>query len=139
MDALARVDAARISFGVVRKGTVIATALMGGMIGLAGTASADPLEGSYIATVTGSFGQYLGGPAPTWVLTPCGPDCVNVSAQGAVLHPNGAGGWQGTFEVRDEANGEVVVCTRAISPDLAAADVCPKPLQLMVNYQLTKA
>ena len=104
---------------------------------LSGQAHADPLAGSYTATVSGSFGTYLGETAAVWVFTPCGPECVQLDAQGAVLHARD-GGWQGTFELHDPASGEVVVCTRAVSPSLTAADVCPPPVQMMVNYRLTK-
>lgn len=106
-------------------------------IGSAGVASAEPLSGSYTATVTGAFGNYLSDRSPTWVLTPCGPGCVNVDAQGAQLHEQD-GRWTGTFEVRAADNREVVVCTRTITAELTASDMCPQPLGLMVNYQLTK-
>ncbi|ORW13883.1 hypothetical protein AWC16_03720 [Mycolicibacter longobardus] len=114
-------------------GAVLATAA----IGSAGVAVADPLSGSYTATVTGSIGNYLNDPAPTWVFTPCGPGCVNVDAQRAQLH-EADGKWTGTFELHATDNGEVVVCTRTVTPALFASDICPKPLSVMVNYQLTK-
>ncbi|ORA52083.1 hypothetical protein BST22_12875 [Mycolicibacterium chubuense] len=107
-------------------------------LSLAGVASADTLEGSYTATVTGSLGTYLGAAAPVWNVSSCGPDCVKIDAQGAVLHPRGDGGWSGTYTVYAQDNGEAVVCTRSVTPALTASDLCPKPLGLAVNYQLTK-
>ena len=118
-------------------GLAIGVALIAVAIGSAGVASADPLTGSYTATVTGSIGTYLNSPAPTWVFTPCGPGCVNVDAQGAQLHEQN-GQWTGTYEVHAVDNGEVVVCTRTVTAALTAVDMCPRPLGLMVNYQLTK-
>lgn len=116
----------------------LSAALSAAALGGAASAAADPLSGSYTATVTDSFGTYLGPPVTTWVFTPCGPDCVTVDAQGAQLRQvNGA--WRGTYELRASDNGEIVTCTRGIGPDLtSAADVCPQPLGLMVNFQLTK-
>ncbi len=113
--------------------------LVAAALGSAGVASADPLTGSYTATVTGTIGDYLGAPVITWVFTPCGPDCVVVDAQNARLHPTPGGGWAGTYNVHAVDNGEVVVCSRAIPAGLAtASDICPQPLGMIVNYQLTK-
>ncbi|MGE2731707.1 hypothetical protein ACQI4F_19715 [Mycolicibacterium vaccae] len=121
-----------------RRAAAVGGVVVLGAIALAVPASAEPLEGSYTATVTNSLGNYFGERSSTWVFTPCGPDCVEVSAQGAVLHARD-GGWSGTFELRAQDNGEVVVCTRGITEaTLTASDVCPQPVGLMVNYQLVK-
>jgi hypothetical protein len=114
----------------------VAAVLTGASVGLAGPAYADPLSGSYTATVVSSMG-YLGDKTATWVFTPCGPDCVRVSAQNSELHGQD-GEWTGTFEVHDQSSGEVVVCTRKITASLSAADLCPKPASVIVSYQLTK-
>jgi hypothetical protein len=74
----------------------LAAVLTGASVGLAGPAYADPLSGSYTATVVSSMG-YRGDTTATWVFTPCGPDCVRVNAQNAELHPQD-GGWGGTFK-----------------------------------------
>lgn len=118
---------------------VLAAALGVAALSSAGAASADPLTGAYTATVTGTIGNYLNAPVATWVFTSCGPDCVNVDAQGAQLHlVNGA--WTGTYQVHAVDDGEIVVCTRSVAATLAtASDVCPQPLGLIVNYQLVKA
>lgn len=71
-------------------------------------------------------------------MAPCGPDCVNVDAQGAQLHMGENGTWSGTFELHAPDNGETVVCTRIIQPSLAASDFCPQPAGIIKNYQLTK-
>ncbi|MGE2733245.1 hypothetical protein [Mycolicibacterium vaccae] len=121
-----------------RRAVAVGGVVVLGAIALAVPASAAPLEGSYTATVTGSFGNYLGEQTSTWVFTPCGPGCVEVSAQKVVLHAR-EGGWSGTFDLRAQDNGEVVVCTRGITEaTLTASDVCPQPLGMMVNYQLVK-
>jgi hypothetical protein len=114
----------------------LAAVLTGASVGLASPAYAEPLSGSYTATVTTSMG-YLGDKTATWVLTPCGPDCVRVSDQSVELHAQG-GDWIGTFELHDQSSGEVVVCTRKIMASLVAADLCPKPASVIVSYQLTK-
>lgn len=119
------------------RGLAAGAVLGAAALGSAGVAAADSLSGSYTANVTGSIGNYLNSPAPTWVISPCGPGCVNVDAQGSQLHEQN-GRWTGTYEVHAVDNGEVVVCTRTITAELTATDICPKPLGMIVNYQLTK-
>jgi hypothetical protein len=119
---------------VLRRTAVVAG--FGAAVASAVPAHAATLEGSYTATVTSST-NYRGAQTTTWVLTPCGSDCVRVSAQNSELHGQD-GNWAGTFELHDQT-GEVVVCTRTITPSLVANDMCPQPAGVMVSYQLTKS
>ncbi|MGV0626114.1 hypothetical protein [Mycolicibacter minnesotensis] len=116
---------------------VVSLILAAAGVGSAGAAAAESLDGAYTARVTSSAGNYLNDPAPIWVVTPCGPGCVDVDAQSARLHDDG-GRWAGTYELHAIDNGELVVCTRTITATLSATDVCPKPLGMLVTYQLTK-
>jgi hypothetical protein len=56
----------------------VGAVLVGAAIGLAGTASADPLSGNYTGTVTDGGGHYREGKTATWTFTPCGPDCTRL-------------------------------------------------------------
>ncbi len=76
------------------------TATMGGVaVGLAGPASADPLSGSYTATVIDGGGFVKNGVIKTWTFTPCGPDCTRYQSEGGTvaldLHLQGDT-WTGT-------------------------------------------
>ncbi|WIM88853.1 hypothetical protein PT015_05075 [Candidatus Mycobacterium wuenschmannii] len=55
--------------------------MVGASIGLAGSASADPLIGSYSAKVTGGNIAPLGAVRP-WVFTSCGADCTSREVPG---------------------------------------------------------
>ena len=59
----------------IRRIATLAALIAGASIGLAATASAEPLDGPYGATVTG--GNVLPvGENVLWLFTPCGPDCA---------------------------------------------------------------
>lgn len=53
----------------------LAAVLAGALVGLAATASAEPLDGPYVATVTGGNVLTIGKTMP-WMFQPCGQDCA---------------------------------------------------------------
>jgi hypothetical protein len=54
--------------------------LVGVAVGLAATASAEPLNGAYTATLTGPNGGT--GETQVWAFTPCGQDCAHLKVDG---------------------------------------------------------
>jgi len=76
----------------------VGVVLAGAALGLAGSASADPLSGSYTTTVTEGAGMLVPGSTSTAVLTPCGADCTHITKgeMQSDLHSQGAT-WNGTF------------------------------------------
>jgi hypothetical protein len=77
--------------------------LVGFSVGLAGTAAAETLDGTY----TGNDGT----PSPLtdspWVLTSCGPDCVRAGAREFHLQGN-------TWTASSDVDGHGIVCTTTI-------------------------
>ena len=71
-------------------------AVLGGVaacaaVGLAGSASAEPTEGPYIATMIGGNNDKEVGGTVNWSIVGCGPDCVHLatSGPGIDLHREG--------------------------------------------------
>lgn len=60
-------------------GLAAATIVAGASIGVAGPASAEPLDGPYTHTITDNGGAplHVGAQTP-WVLSPCGPTCLHI-------------------------------------------------------------
>jgi hypothetical protein len=54
--------------------------IAGASIGLAGPASADPLDGAYTMVVTDGHGSLNNGASDDVVASPCGPDCSHLNA-----------------------------------------------------------
>jgi hypothetical protein len=59
------------------RASAVAVVIAGSAVGLAGPASADPLGGTYTAEIRGDVSPMT--ETQTWVFTPCGPDCTNLS------------------------------------------------------------
>jgi hypothetical protein len=122
--------------GIQRISAVVATcgAVLGVAIGLAGMASADPLNGKYLATVTDGGTHMRVGSTQTVMFSPCGPDCTHiVKAPGITdLHLQG-NTWTGTY-AEDKSFGP---CSYAL--DAATLDLFEQcnSFDLNVHYALT--
>lgn len=76
----------------------VVAVLAGTALGLAGSASAEPLEGPYTATVTGGDVLAVGKKMP-WAFTPCGPGCAQrilIGGEPSEFHLQG-NTWTSTF------------------------------------------
>jgi hypothetical protein len=96
-------------------GLLAGVILAGGAVGLANPAAAEPLSGTY----TADFGS---GTVQTWVLNPCGPDCLRLDVGGPVreLHLQG-----NTWTVSDDIDGDGISCLWSIdNTSLAAVTGC---------------
>ncbi|CAJ1494607.1 hypothetical protein MU0083_000865 [[Mycobacterium] kokjensenii] len=61
------------------KGLALAAILVGGAIGLVSPGQPVSLAGSFTMTITDGAGIVRAGAAHTWLLAPCGSDCLNVN------------------------------------------------------------
>jgi hypothetical protein len=105
-------------------------AMAAAAVGLAGPASADPLSGSYTATVIEGG---MAGFHKTLVATPCGANCTHLEGTAPVdLHLQGDS-WTGTRPTRDPD----VTCTVTVnSTSLVETDECGS--SGVTRWQLTK-
>lgn len=72
--------------------TVLSLAFAAGALGLAAPVSADPLDGTYNATVIDGGGWLKQGVVKMWYFNPCGPDCTHVHNEGTLsmdMHQQG--------------------------------------------------
>lgn len=107
-------------------------------VGLAGPASADPLSGTYTATVTQATDTSGFGPPPiaagdqlTWLLSPCGPDCTRVEVADRPKHALDLQAQGESWSGGPNAIG----CSKTIDPGAATAtEVCKS---WIINYALT--
>ena len=103
----------------------------GAAVGLASPASAEPLSGSYNATMIepGASGGEVG-LAAHFLFTPCGPDCTGAQSEFGTseLHPQGDA-WTGSSPGSP--------CTWTIDSSLVISNQCPGDPR--VAFQLTKA
>lgn len=90
-----------VSMMTITQGLAVAAVLAGAAVGLAGPASADPVDGSYTATMIDGGGIKKDGSMATFTLTSsCGPDCINLNTGSGSpfdLHRQG-NAWTGTVE-----------------------------------------
>ena len=103
---------------IIRAIAVAAAMAGGASVLLAGPASAEPLNGEYIGTVTDGGGGYREGKTAAWTFAPCGPDCSRLGPTAPApldLHLQGDS-WSGSH-----SNG----CTTAIdSNSLVMTRIC---------------
>jgi hypothetical protein len=92
---------------MIMRTAAMTAVLVGLSVGVAGTASAETLDGTYTAEVFGNDGT----PSPLtdspWVLTSCGPDCVRAGARELHLQGN-------TWTASSDVDGDGIVCTTTI-------------------------
>lgn len=74
--------------------------LAGVAVGLAGPASAEPLEGDYNVTVTDGGQMLQNGSTRVWNMSKCGPDCTHVQTSAG-----------GSFDLYDEGAVSIGVWT----------------------------
>jgi hypothetical protein len=113
---------------------LVGAAVLGSAIAVAAPASADPLNGRYLATVTDGGSHMRVGATQTVVFSPCGPDCTHiVKAPGITdLHLDG-NSWNGTY-AQDKSFGP---CTYALDANtLDLFEQC-NSFDLNVHYALT--
>jgi hypothetical protein len=60
---------------MIKTGAAVMSTVAGVAVGLAASASAAPLSGSYSAVIGGDQGSPT---MQTWVFTPCGPNCTSM-------------------------------------------------------------
>jgi hypothetical protein len=124
---------------IVTKTLAAIGVLAGAAIGLANPASADPLAGTYTATVvdatdTSGFGAppVAAGETWTWVLTPCGPDCTHLDVPDKNKHAMDlvmqGGSWTG--------GPNEIGCTKTINAEATTATEACKFWN--INWALTK-
>lgn len=113
-----------------------AAVMAGAAAGLAVPASADPLEGTYMHTITeAAGGPFKIGAETPWVLSSCGPDCLHV-------HQADDPQWDTELHLQGNRWSGPVMGRRTTSFDkntLVGADVQPMGDQVMtVGYILKK-
>jgi hypothetical protein len=112
------------------RGLAAGVILAGAAVGLASPASAEPLDGSYAATMLDGGGIKKNGSTTTFTLTSsCGPDCIS-------LH-TGSGS---PFDLHRQGNawtGSVEACTwRLDNSSLVITRTCPDQPNIVIG--LTK-
>ncbi len=102
--------------------------LAGAAIGLAGPASAEPLEGSYTATVVGGSMAGVHLPAPV-IASGCGSDCTNLQilGTGTDLHPQ-SDTLTGTWPMKNGGT-----CAVSVNTQTLVMDQCGDTYQLTRN------
>lgn len=68
------------------KGVLVAAALVGAATETLSPSGSAPLTGTYTMTITDGAGIVRAGSTYTWVLSSCGPDCLNVRDTGVGWH-----------------------------------------------------
>lgn len=113
-----------------------AAILAGAAIGVAGPASADPLDGPYTHTITDKTGgPYKIGAQTPWILSPCGPNCLHVHQ---AVDPE----WDTDLHLEGNRWTGIILSGRKTSFDkdsLVGEDVTPfGNTTFTVSYTLTK-
>ncbi len=113
----------------ITRGLATGIVLAGAAVGLASPASADPVDGSYTATMLDGGGVKKDGSTTTFTLTSCGPDCINLNT--------GSGS---PFDLRRQGNvwvGPVETCTWSLdNSSLVITRTCPDQPNIVIG--LTK-
>jgi hypothetical protein len=120
----------------IYRGLVAGVALAGASVGLAGPASAEPLNGTYTATpVADPNGMAAIYPSTTYNFTPCGADCTRLdigTAGGTVVDLHLQGNvWTGTW-----VSESGISCKESVNAD--AVSTSRNCDGLLLNHQLTK-
>jgi hypothetical protein len=112
----------------ITRGLGACIVLAGAAVGLAGPASAEPLSGSYTATVIDGAKTYKNGSTTTWTLSPCGPDCTHLAPVDMDLHLEG-NNWTGRW-------GPSNTCTASLDGgSLVFTEACPDNPNLVIGLR----
>ena len=113
----------------IGRGLAIGAVFAGTALGLANPASAEPLSGMYKATATDSTGATVDA---TWILTPCGPDCLTLMWKTSVQQMHR----QGSIWTSTDKN----ACVTTMDENtLTGTFACPDATDPPVTVHLTRA